>query len=491
MTGEPATVIDFDDRAADPRDEDGRETLYNLEAERGLLGALFVDGDMMEDALSTGLKPEMFALTAHARIFEAMQKLIGRGRPADPTTLRPYFEADESLDDIGGADYLARLAANAINSVNAPEYARIIVDFHRKRQTKKLLHDTLARLAAADIDDTADTIIEDLEQDIGRVHDHDGADDAEDMRAVVKRTLADVETAYKAGGKIVGIESGFGRLDYMLGGLRKRNLYVLAARPGMGKTALSMNIAEHIAGAGDRVAFFSLEMDAEQLTQRRLAAMTGIPAHNIRDGRLAEDDWPKLTDAGRRIEEMPVIVDARPRVMVRQMQSRARRMQRKGGLDLVIIDYLGLIQGDERYIGNRVQEVSDITRGLKLMAKELDVPVIVLSQLNRGLENRDDKRPKLADLRDSGSIEQDADVVMFVYREIEYLRKNEPVETEKLHGEELQKKLFEWSMRCERVKTDAEIIVDKNRFGALGTVKLAFEPEFTQFKNPNETGDLI
>ncbi len=484
-------MVDIDDGyGSDPRDSDGYAALYNLEAERGLLGALFVDNSLMDEVTETGLKPGMFALTANARVFEAMQKMISRGRPADPTTLRPYFEADDSLTDIGGTKYLAELAASAITTMNTPEYARIIVDYHHKRETRHVLIKTMERINDDDIDETAESIIEDLEQAIGNVHDAGGADDAEDMHTIVQRTLADVEIAYKAGGKPVGIESGFGRLDYMLGGLRPRNMYVLAARPGMGKTALAMNIAEYAARSGRRIPFFSLEMDAEQLTQRRLAAMTGIPAHNIRDGRLTENDWPKLVEAGKRIEATPVLVDARPRATVRQIQTRARRLQRKGGIDMVIIDYLGLIQGDERYIGNRVQEVSDITRAIKLMAKELDVPVLVLSQLNRGLENRDDKRPKLADLRDSGSIEQDADVVMFVYREIEYLRKNEPVETEKLHGEDLQKKIFEWSMRCERVKNDAEIIVDKNRFGALGTVKLTFDPEHTQFKNPNETGDM-
>jgi replicative DNA helicase len=481
-----------DDEEFDAETPTYRQLPRNIEAERGLLGAIFVDNRALEQ-VSEFLVAEHFALTAHARIYEAMMKLIDRGQIADPTTLRPYFEADNSLQDIGGAQYLAQLAASAINVINAREYGRIIYDMHLRRELISLGERVVNDAYDNDIDLEATTQIEDAEQalyDLATTGDFDGG--FQPFKTAVMEAIKVADAAHSRQGGLAGVGTDMIDLDKLLGGLHRSDLLILAGRPAMGKTALATNIAYNAAknfldskgNEGAVVGFFSLEMSAEQLAARILSEQSNVPSDRMRKGELTNEEFSRLAQASNLLHEVPIYIDDTPALTVSALRTRARRLKRQSNLGLIVIDYLQLISGSSKSRADgRVQEVSEITRGLKTLAKELDVPVLALSQLSRQVENREDKRPQLADLRESGSIEQDADVVMFIYRDEYYLEKSNPMQRGDEGPDKFAQRQSDWEARMDRARGKAEVIVAKQRHGPVGSVKLAFIGEFTRFGN--------
>lgn len=459
----------------------------NVEAEQAVLGALLVNNDIY-DRLSDFLYAEHFYDPVHARIFEEAAKRIGRGQIASPITMKPMFEADLGMAELGGVTYLLRLADAAVAVFNVLEYARIVYDMAVRRQLIHLGED-IADSAGNFIEDKA--AIEQIAQAEQRLYElaEKGRMDSgfRSFAQTVKSAVETANAAYQRDGLLAGVSTGLRDLDIKLGGLHKSDLLILAGRPSMGKTALATNIAFNIAKAfepsdkpgkpanGGVVAFFSLEMSAEQLATRILAEQCEISSDSIRKGDLNEDQFRKFVEVARDLETKPLFIDDTPALAIGQLSARARRLKRKEGLDVVVVDYLQLLNGDGGSRGNenRVQEISNITRGLKALAKELNIPVIALSQLSRKVEEREDKRPQLADLRESGSIEQDADVVMFVYREEYYLSRSEPREGTQEH--------LNWIEAMEQVHNVAEVVIGKQRHGPIGIEKLHFEPQFTRF----------
>ena len=482
----------------DAFDEDApgyRQLPRNIEAERGLLGAIFVDNRAMEQ-VAEFLHPEHFALTAHARIFQAMHKLIERGQIADPTTLRPYFEADDSLSEIGGASYLANLAASAINVINAREYGRIIYDMHLRRELITLGESIVNEAYDNDVDLEAKSQIELAEKslyDLATTGEFEGG--FQPFKTAVLEAIRVADAAHARQGGLAGVGTDLIDLDKLLGGLHRSDLLILAGRPAMGKTALATNIAYNAAknwldthgDEGAVVGFFSLEMSAEQLAARILSEQSNVSSDRMRKGELTNEEFSRLAQASNLLHEVPIFIDDTPALTVSALRTRARRLKRQHNLGMIVVDYLQLISGSPGgRSDNRVQEVSEITRGLKTLAKELDVPVLALSQLSRQVEQREDKRPQLADLRESGSIEQDADVVMFIFREEYYLEKAEPMQRGDEAPDKFGQRQIHWEERMERARGKAEVIVAKQRHGPVGSVKLAFIGEFTRFGNLDE-----
>lgn len=472
-----------------------RQLPRNIEAERGLLGAIFVDNRALEQ-VSEFLHPEHFALTAHARIYEAMQKLIERGQIADPTTLRPYFEADSSLEDIGGSKYLAHLAASAINVINSREYGRIIYDMHLRRELISLGEGIVNEAYDNDIDIEASSQIETAEQalyDLATTGEFEGG--FQPFKQAVLEAIKIADAAHARQGGLSGVGTDLIDLDKLLGGLHRSDLLILAGRPAMGKTALATNIAYNAAknwhdSKGDEgavIGFFSLEMSAEQLAARILSEQSNVPSDRMRKGELTNEEFSRLAQASNQLHEVPIFIDDTPALTVSALRTRARRLKRQHNLGMIVVDYLQLISGSANSRSDgRVQEVSEITRGLKTLAKELNVPVLALSQLSRQVEQREDKRPQLADLRESGSIEQDADVVMFIYREEYYLEKASPMQRADEGPEKYSQRQTDFEERMERARGKAEVIVAKQRHGPVGSVKLSFVGEFTRFGNLDE-----
>lgn len=454
----------------------------SLEAEQALLGAL-LHNNLVYERVAEFLRPEHFATGVHAKIYQALGTLINRGQVADPITLRDYFEKDESLQEVGGGQYLAELASNIVSIINSEDYAHKIYDLYLRRQLIGIGEDVVNNAHTFELDTTANNQIEVAEKKL-----FDLATSGMQERGIQSFTKAltdaikSAEVAYKRDSHIVGVTSGLLDIDRRLGGLHPSDLIILAGRPSMGKTALATNIAFNAAKAqlkgkeGAVVAFFSLEMSAEQLANRLLGQEAGISSDKIRRGEISQNDFPKFVEVSRELNQLPLYIDDTPALSVPAIRTRARRLQRQGGLGLIVIDYLQLIgTPGGKSSDNRVQELSEITRGLKALAKELNVPVIALSQLSRAVESRDDKRPQLSDLRESGSIEQDADVVMFVYREEYYESRKEPSPgTDKWR---------EWDVRMTQLKNLAEVIIAKQRHGPIGTVKLHFEGMLTKFSN--------
>ena len=464
----------------------------NIEAEKGLLGAIFVDNRGYEN-VSDFLAPRHFALEEHAHIFEAITKLIERGQIADPTTLLPYFEVGDVLDKVGGAKYLVGLAGAAVNVINAKEYGRIIHDLYLRRELIAIGENIVNDAFTSSLDDQATQQIERAEKFLYELTIKGEFDrDFLPFKESIVEALKVADIAHKREGGLAGVGTDFTELDKLLGGLHKSDLIILAGRPSMGKTALATNIAYNSAKnyldsegeEGAIVGFFSLEMSSEQLAARILSEQSNISSDRMRKGELSNEEFEVLAQAAIQLHQVPIFIDDTPALTVSALRTRARRLKRQKGMSLVIVDYLQLVQGsgNSRNDG-RVQEVSEITRGLKTLAKELEVPVIALSQLSRQVENREDKRPHLADLRESGSIEQDADVVMFIYREEYYLEKSEPQqrpdETLEKHGQ----RLIHWEERMQRAHKVAEILVSKQRHGPVGNIKLMFDGEFTRFGN--------
>jgi replicative DNA helicase len=484
----------------EPNPEFLRTPPYNTEAEQALLGAILINNTAYYRVCEF-LQPEHFGNAVHGRIFAAIGKLLGRGQIANPVTLKNLFDQDGALTEIGGAQYLARLAGAAAAIINAEDYGRSVHDLYLRRELIGLGEDVVNDAFRQDLDDPAREQIERVEKKLFDLATTGQAEVGfQEFSAALASALHNAEAAFKRNGKTVGVATGFRDLDKMLGGLHPSDLIVLAGRPSMGKTALATNIAfnaarafkaastsdgQKIAEDGAVVGFFSLEMSAEQLASRMLAEESRVSSDRIRRGDVSREDFDEFIAAASRLERLKFFIDDTPALSLSSLRTRARRLQRQQGLGLIVIDYLQLLRPSNqvRAQENRVQEISEITRGLKALAKELNVPVLALSQLSRAVEQREDKRPMLADLRESGSIEQDADVVMFIFREEYYQARlmpmKRPGDTDEQHDAQMKK----WQANCERVYGLAEIIVAKQRHGPIGQIKLVFDAKTTKFDN--------
>ena len=462
---------------------------HNVEAEQQLLGAILTNNDVY-DRISSLVKPLHFFDPVHQRIFERMAARIQKNALASPVTLKPFFEDDQGLKDLGGPAYLVRLAGSAISAYAARDYAQMIYDLAVRRELIGLGRDISAKAAKVEVDsEPRDQIIE-AEQRLYNLGEQGVADRGfQSFLKAVTDAVNMANAAYQRDGGLAGISTGLVDLDKKLGGLHPSDLLILAGRPSMGKTSLATNIAFNIAKAykrgrkpdgsdgtveGGVVGFFSLEMSAEQLAARILSEASEVPSEQIRRGDMTEGEFRRFVEAAKALESCPLYIDDTPALPISQVAARARRLKRTQGLDVLIVDYLQLLKGSSKE--NRVQEVSEITQGLKAIAKEMNIPVIALSQLSRQVENRDDKRPQLSDLRESGSIEQDADVVMFVYREEYYKEREKP-------GDHELEKMAQWQGVMEQVHGKAEVIIGKQRHGPIGSVELSFEGRFTRFGN--------
>jgi replicative DNA helicase len=462
----------------------------NIEAEQALLGAILFDNAAYE-RLSDNLQARHFYEPFHARLYAAMEEHIRKGQLAEPIVLMERFRRDPAFEDLGGLRYLADLVDRAPPAANAPDYARLVYDLAMRRELIRIGGEVTSKATLGEEDKTAREMIEETEQQLYALAESGSAstgfvDFAEALRGAVDMAAE----AYSRDGGLAGVSAGLIDLDQKLGGLHPSDLLILAGRPSMGKTALATNIAFHVArnyawepqpdGSrktvnGGVVAFFSLEMSPEQLAMRLLAEVSGVSSDRLRKGEIDASEFGRVRDAAIEVQEAPLFIDATGGLSISKLAARARRLKRSSGLDLIVVDYLQLVTAGDGRTDNRVQEVSAITQGLKALAKELSVPVIALSQLSRQVENREDKRPQLSDLRESGSIEQDADVVMFVYRESYYLGRAEPREGSEEH--------LKWQEDMDRVRGTAEVIIGKQRHGPIGTVKLSFNEDLTKFGN--------
>lgn len=489
-----------------PAEPAERPALANYEAEQALLGGILTTNSA-HHLISDSLRPEHFADPAHARIYAACARLIERGETANPVTLKRQFDADGSLQDVGGAAYLVRLASAIVNTAATRDYARSIVDLWLRR---RLLDEGQQCIGLArDMDRFADgggpddlaeatgaALLERTERRLGEVGRHAaaGSDRGGPIAQAVTRLAQQVEAAHKAEPAARGASTGIAALDKALGPLVKSDLIILAARPSMGKTGLALNIADHQARRGEAVAFFSLEMSAEQLTARLIAERAGIPTDRQTGGKMGSEEWDRFLPASQDIAKLPIYIDDSGDLTAPRIRSRARRLVRQKHVGLVVVDYLQLINGDRRgREANRVQEISDITRTLKEMAKELNVPVLALSQLSRGVEDREDKRPQLRDLRDSGAIEQDADVVMFIHREAYYLAREKPSRRAGETDQKFSSRIEDHAQLLNQNAGRAELIIAKNRKGAAPrTVMVAFDAKAVKFSDISDDmqGDL-
>jgi replicative DNA helicase len=461
----------------------------NIEAEQQLLGAIFTNNDVY-DRISSLVKPEHFFDPVHQRIFERASARIQKNAIVSPVTLKPFFEDDEGLKELGGPSYLVRLAGAAISAYAARDYAQMIYDLAVRRELIALGRDIAAKAGKVEVDSEPKEQIIEAEQRLYKLGEQGVAERGfQSFLKAVTQAVDVANAAYQRDGGLAGISTGLIDLDKKLGGLHPSDLLILAGRPSMGKTSLATNIAFNIAKAhlrgvlpnGDQgsvqggvVGFFSLEMSAEQLAARILSEAAEIPSEQIRRGDMTEGEFRRFVEAAKSLETCPLFIDDTPALPISQVAARARRLKRTHGLDVLIIDYLQLLKGSSKE--NRVQEVSEITQGLKAIAKELNIPVVALSQLSRQVESREDKRPQLSDLRESGSIEQDADVVMFVYRDEYYKEREKP-------GDHELDKMAQWQAVMEQVHGKAEVIIGKQRHGPIGSVELAFEGQFTRFSN--------
>jgi len=502
---DPVSIAPDQNQVAESGDTLGyRQLPQNEEAEQALLGAMLIDNSAY-DQVSTFLEPDHFYLPVHGRIYEAARALISRGQIANPVTLKAYFESDESLADIGGAHYLARLAGAAVSIINTEDYGRVIRDLSVRRSLIHIGEDVVNTAFDPRIEETATTQIEQAESSLYELaetgHDEGGF---KPLSTALAEAVASAEAAYKRDGQLSGVPTGLIDLDSLLGGLHKSDLLILAGRPSMGKTALATNIAFHAAKSyrtapdetgqpvavdGAVVGFFSLEMSAEQLAGRILAEESKIRSDNIRRGKMSSEEFMRLVEASRDLASAPMFIDDTPALSVAALRTRARRLKRTHGLSLVVIDYLQLMRPSQRH-DNRVQEISEITQGLKALAKELDLPVLALSQLSRAVEQREDKRPMLSDLRESGSIEQDSDVVMFVYRDEYYLERGEPQQRAEEAADRFDSRYRSWQERFESSTGLADVIIAKQRHGPIGNVKLRFLADTTKFENYAQSDHL-
>ncbi len=456
-----------------------KELPNNIEAEQAVIGSILVSNDIF-DEINTIISSINFYDPMHQKIFEAIESLIYKGMLANPITLKNYFEDEK--DDINVPEYLVKVTKFSTSVRQAVEYSKIIYDMFVRRELIKISEETIDSAKLNDLDTSGQTIIENSERqlfDLAEKGSFNSSlikfDDA------MKQTIEMASTAYKNEEGIVGVPTGLRDLDDKLGGLHQSDLIIIAGRPSMGKTSLATNIAFNAAqklqdsGKKSSIAFFSLEMSSEQLSTRIISEQARISSNDIRRGRISDDQFDKFLETSKNIAELPLYIDETPAISIAALSNRARRIKRLFGLDMIVVDYIQLMRGTTYNKDGRVQEISQITQGLKAIAKELAVPVVALSQLSRQVEQRDDHKPQLADLRESGSIEQDADVVMFVYREGYYLSRKEPREATVEHAE--------WQAKMNEVAHLAQIIIGKQRHGPIGNVTLEFEERFTKFKD--------
>ncbi len=483
---------------ANATSDHNREPPVNYEAEQALLGAILANNAAFE-RVADFLRPEHFAERTHGEIYEACGALIDRGQVANAITLKNYFEQSEALAQVGGAKYLSALQGNYISIINARDYAQAIHDLYLRRQLIAVGEDVVNDAFDHDLEETAVDQIERAEQKLYSLAE-DGQTEGglRDFRSAVIESIHLADAAHKREGHVAGVATGFADLDRLLGGLHSSDLVIVAARPSMGKTSLATNIAYNVAAtaglerdAEDNliesrqvVAFFSLEMSTEQLATRILAEQAAVRSDSIRRGQMKNEEYDRLIQVSNGLYRLPLFIDDTPALTVPALRMRARRLKRQHGLSLIVVDYLQLMQGAAgSRSDNRVQEVSEITRGLKAIAKELDVPLVALSQLSRQTEQRDDKRPQLADLRESGSIEQDADVVLFIYREEYYLARERPTQRANETDDAFTKRRAGYEQRTRDAANLAEIIVAKQRHGPIGTAVLHFDGAFTRFSD--------
>jgi len=457
---------------------DIKELPNNIEAEQSVIGSILLNNEIF-DEINLLINSKNFYDPMHQKIFMAIEKLIYSGMLANPITLKNYFENEK--DELNVPNYLVKITKFSTSSRQAIEYSKLIYDLYVKRELIKISENIIDTAKLNDLDNDGKSIIENFEKSLFDLAEKGSfSSSLVKFDEAMKMTIEMASSAYKNEEGIVGVPTGLTDLDYRLGGLHKSDLLIIAGRPSMGKTALATNIAFNAAkkiqndGRKSTIAFFSLEMSSEQLSTRILAEQSRIKSNDIRTGKISEEQFDKFIETSKNISELPLYIDETPAISIAALSNRARRIKRLYGLDMVVVDYIQLMKASNFREG-RVQEISEITQGLKALAKELSVPVLALSQLSRAVEHRDDKKPQLSDLRESGSIEQDADVVMFVYREAYYLQGKEPRPATVEHAE--------WQAKMNDISHLAEIIIGKQRHGPTGNVMLEFEAMFTKFKD--------
>ncbi|MGB8529062.1 MAG: replicative DNA helicase [Rhodoplanes sp.] len=475
-----------------------RTSPHNIEVEQALLGAVLVNNEAFY-RVSDFLNPDHFFEPIHQRIYELAAGLVRAGKIATPVTLKTFLPADLDVAGLTVSQYLARLAAEATTVINAEDYGRTIYDLALRRALIGIGEEMVNEAYDAQVDSSPRDQIEAAERNLYELAETGRYDGGFQRFAQALTTAVDMAArAYQRDGRLSGLATGLRDLDRMMGGLQPSDLVIIAGRPGMGKTALATNIAYNIARAwrsevrpdgrivstnGGMVGFFSLEMSAEQLATRIISEQTEIPSYRIRRGEIDPSDFDRIAEAAREMETIPLYIDETGGLSIAQLAARARRLKRQRGLDVMVVDYIQLLQGSSRRaVEGRVHEVTEITTNLKALAKELNIPILALSQLSRQVENRDDKRPQLSDLRESGSIEQDADVVMFVFREEYYLKNREP----RPNTEEF----YKWQDEMSKVHGRAEVIIGKQRHGPTGTVPLQFKADVTRFSDLAEDDRL-
>ncbi len=456
-----------------------KELPNNIEAEQAVIGSILVSNDIF-DEINTIISSVNFYDPMHQKIFEAVESLIYKGMLANPITLKNYFEDEK--DDLNVPEYLVKITKFSTSVRQAIEYSKIIYDMFVRRELIKISEQTIDSAKLNDLDTNGQSIIESSERLLFDLAEKGSFNSSlVKFDEAMKQTIEMASAAYKNEEGIVGVPTGLRDLDDKLGGLHQSDLIIIAGRPSMGKTSLATNIAFNAAqklqesGKKSSIAFFSLEMSSEQLSTRIISEQARISSNDIRRGRISDDQFDKFLETSKNISELPLYIDETPAISIAALSNRARRIKRLFGLDMIVVDYIQLMRGTTFNKDGRVQEISQITQGLKAIAKELSVPVVALSQLSRQVEQRDDHKPQLADLRESGSIEQDADVVMFVYREGYYLQRKEPREATVEHAE--------WQAKMNEVAHLAQIIIGKQRHGPIGNVTLEFEERFTKFKD--------
>lgn len=468
-------------------------TPHSMEAEQALLGALLYDNEIYH-RVSSIVEAKHFYNPVHVNMYRAMASLIEHGKLADAIVLKNRFAQDDALSDIGGVEYLALLLEQAPPGTTAPEYAKLIFDMAMRRELIRLGNDMQTMAKDQNSESDASAQIQSAEMQLYNLAEIGGTQTGfVSFEDALIDSIEMATAAFQRKGQLSGLATGLDDLDRQLGGLHKSDLLILAGRPSMGKSSLALNVAFHVAKAhkierdengvekttnGGVVGVYSLEMSSEQLATRLLAEHSQVPSHRIRRGEINPEQYEHLRDAADEISRIPLHIDDTGGLSIGAMAARARRLKRMKGLDLIVVDYLQLLTGGAmmKSSTNRVQEVTMITQGLKALAKELNVPVLALAQLSRQVEQRDDKRPQLSDLRESGSIEQDADVVMFIYREEYYLAREQPDEDD-------PDAVMKWQTKMDRAMGKAEVLIQKQRHGPIGTVELSFNPELTKFGN--------
>jgi len=452
----------------------------NLEAEQTVLGSILLNNEIFDEI--SDVKDDYFYNPVNKKIFKIINDLLSKGLLANPITLKNYFTNENELTEIGGAEYLVKLTKFSTSKIQIKYYADLLHDLKIRRNLIQISRETLDETLNKNSEVNAEQIIESAEKKLFDIAERGRFNKSYvEFKDALLETIAMASSAYKNEEGIVGVPTGLKDLDDRLGGLHKQDLLIIAGRPSMGKTALATNIAFNAAKKlldkekKSSIVFFSLEMSSEQLSTRILSEQSRIKSNDIRRGKINQDEFEKFIETSKNLENLPLFIDDTPAITISTLSNRARRIKRMHGLDLVVVDYIQLMKSGNYKNEGRVQEIGEITQGLKALAKELDVPVLALSQLSRAVEQRDDKKPQLADLRESGSIEQDADVVMFVYREEYYLEKLEPKVGTAEH--------VEWQEKMSLVHNLAELIIGKQRHGPTGIIRLEFESAFTKFKD--------